>query len=281
MRDNLINDLSDLFIEKANEMGADFQLEYYDVLFDRFVEVHGVLNTPDGDKCVNALFDIESSDIHSIPIGEYDQLFRVAYANETDLIVEFYSECGKDCVLDSISHFKYNSKNKILTKVKTFKNYGLSDNFYEVYGNGENATLSVDVLSKRNQSKRQLYSLKNGFFVSPEVEDFSLLRRENDTLIFSFTDVVDSNDSIDDEHLSTEIYGVIDSNGKMYDKVFIDYFNSDKTCSLNEHDNFMQYYSLKNHIARNLDMEVDKLIDEKHRKANAMRNGKAKVKSLD
>lgn len=281
MEDNLINNLSDLFIEKANEMGANFQLEYYDVLFDRFIEVHGILNTPDGDKCVNALFDTESNKLHSIPIGEYDRLFRVAYANDTDLIVEFYSERDKDCVLDSIAHFKYNSKNKILTKIRTFENYGLSDDFYEIYGNGENALLSVDVLNKKNQKKRQLYSLKNGFFVSPKVDSFSLLRKEDDTLVFSFKDVVSSNDTIDGEALSTDIYGAINSNGQMYDKVYIDYFNREKNCALNDHDNFMQYSSLKNHIARNLDMEVERLIDDKRRKTAGLRNYMAKIKTLN
>ena len=48
----------------------------------------------------------------------------------------------------------------------------------KIYGNGENALLSVDVLNKKNQKKRQLYSLKNGFFVSPKVDSFSLLRKE-------------------------------------------------------------------------------------------------------
>ncbi len=183
----------------------------------------------------------------------------------------------------------YVINNKIIIQKNEIKNKTESMDIFESRNNklaNENFLITYtltgpnkDILlvNKENKSKKEayLFSINKKSIISPIFNDLEEINND----LFKFTDTIRSKSMFKGKTISSELIGFITSNGTIKDYIYDSRINDIRHIDLSTHQYNMQYKSLKNQISGDLDSDIDLMIEKEHRKQNAIRRLKYKIKT--
>ena len=115
----------------------------------------------------------------------------------------------------------------------------------------------IDTAKGKNR-RSVLYSAEKDY-ISPR---FRTLEKTDNKNLLKFTDEIESNSLLYNKKLTNYIIGFINLNGKFHDEVFDSYNNTIRKVDLNSYSKFIKYNEFKKTLAKELDEEVEKLVNK-------------------
>lgn len=182
----------------------------------------------------------------------------ICYVDKNEIVISTKSHYDDSPIC--ITHYRYNKDKKALEPLNIIKSEenGL---FQSVYvPSNQDGIIIIRTLDKKYKENDQVYSVNKGRFITPKFTNIQVVRKD----LFKFKDEVESNQTIFNKKIKTNIIGFINTDGIFHNEIYVGHKNDIVPVELNTHDNFMQYNAYKRSIARDLDVEVDRLIEKRH-----------------
>ena len=205
------------------------------------------------DKKIN--YDvIYNSDGDIIYIPKQEERYNIIHSKDNDYIFEIRNTDD-----DSITykHFRYNEEAKNIDLIKSIYNEKLENILLE-----KEDTFLLFEDERPNATKKELYSLKKGKFITPKVDNIErIIDKDNPYYIF---EDIDYKPNLDREN---HIYGIIDGNGDYMGYIYDYFFDRKYKCDIYEEPFFMKYYTLRMQIDRRFkDALLNELLEDEETK---------------